>query len=242
MCAEGLHAKASAKTKAVGDLATIAFYFLLRVGEYTMHSKKQRRRTQQFRVRDITFRRKGCIIPSTADLATLLTATSVTMRLDNQKNGKRGAVLHHEATDTLDNPVAALARRVAHILSHTDNLDTIIGCYWNDQGTKCFVTQRNITDGIRAQIRKLGMEKYGYTSKLVSSHSLRAGGAMAMHLNKADPTRIRKMGRWSSDTFLMYIHEQIAAFSAGWAKRMSNDIVFENIAGPDLMVETTSPK
>jgi hypothetical protein len=30
-----------------------------------------------------------------------------------------------------------------------------------------------------------------------------------------DHDKIRKQGRWSSDTFLMHIHEQISAFSAG---------------------------
>ena len=39
---------------AVGDLTTITFYFLLRVGEYKYNSSKKRQRTQQFRVKDVT--------------------------------------------------------------------------------------------------------------------------------------------------------------------------------------------
>jgi hypothetical protein len=37
------------------------------------------------------------------------------------------------------------------------------------------------------------------------------------------------MGRWSSDTFLIYIHEQIAAFSRGLSKQMGLKVNFKNI-------------
>ena len=67
-------------------------------------------------------------------------------------------------------------------------------------------------------------------SEHVGNHSLKAGGAMARHLNQVDHNTIKKMGRWSSDTSLMYIPEQIAAFSSGISTQMSNPIVFQNIA------------
>jgi hypothetical protein len=59
---------------------------------------------------------------------------------------------------------------------------------------------------------------------------------MAMHLNNIDRDKIRKQGRWSSDTFLMYIHEQISAFSAGLSLKMSTNIAWHNIDGPTLTV------
>ena len=43
--------------KAIGKLVLIAFYFLLRVGKYTYHNIQ--RRTQQFRLGDMKFLRKG---------------------------------------------------------------------------------------------------------------------------------------------------------------------------------------
>jgi hypothetical protein len=45
--------------KAVADLILIAFYFLLRVGEYTVKGKRNNtKRTVQFRMRDVTFFKK----------------------------------------------------------------------------------------------------------------------------------------------------------------------------------------
>ena len=58
---------------------------------------------------------------------------------------------------------------------------------------------------------------------------------MALHLNKCDRDTIKKQGRWSSDTFLMYIHDQISAFSKGLSKKMATPISFRNIGGPTLI-------
>jgi hypothetical protein len=87
---------------------------------------------------------------------------------------------------------------------------------------------------IKSAVSLLGLDKKGFPPASVSSHSLRAGGAMAMHLNGIDRDKIRKQGRWSSDTFLMYIHEQISTFSTGIALKMSAEIGWHNIDGPTL--------
>ena len=79
---------------------------------------------------------------------------------------------------------------------------------------------------------QLGLIAKGFNLQDVSSHSLRAGGAMALKLHGYDRDTIKKMGRWSSDTFLTYIHEQISAFSKGLAAAMAIPIAFHNIAAP----------
>jgi hypothetical protein len=49
--------------KAVADLILIAFYFLLRVGEYTIKGKRgNSKRTVQFRMRDVTFFKKDLVL------------------------------------------------------------------------------------------------------------------------------------------------------------------------------------
>ena len=41
----------------------------------------------------------------------------------------------------------------------------------------------------------------------------------------------KKLGRWSSDTFLMYIHNQIAEYSEGWIEKMASTCSFFNLEG-----------
>ena len=88
---------------------------------------------------------------------------------------------------------------------------------------------------LKAAIIATGLNKKGFLPSSISSHSLCMGGAMAMHLNNIPRDTIHKQGCWSSDTFLMYIHEQISAFSAGLSARMSQNIGWFNIAGPQVI-------
>ena len=45
----------SDKNDAIANLCIIAFYYLLRVGEYTYHKPSDTRRSEQFRIKDIVF-------------------------------------------------------------------------------------------------------------------------------------------------------------------------------------------
>ena len=86
--------------EAVGDLALIAFYFLLRVGEYTVKGRAvatsaadvSEKQTEQFRVRDARFfalalEGSQVQIPPHASDEAIMNARSATLRLGNQKNG-----------------------------------------------------------------------------------------------------------------------------------------------------------
>ena len=77
--------------------------------------------------------------------------------------------------------------------------------------------------------RQDGQFEKGYSQSRVSSHSLRAGGAMALKLNGEADSTIKIMGRWSSDTFITYIHSQTEALTAGLSIKMAREIVFHNV-------------
>ena len=62
LCTFGLMAKATAKESAVGDLTLLAFYFLWRVGEYTVkNSRNNSKQTTQFAVKDVLFFRRNAM-------------------------------------------------------------------------------------------------------------------------------------------------------------------------------------
>ena len=86
-----------------------------------------------------------------------------------------------------------------------------------------------MTSTIKHAVTVQQLYRHGLSPKLVGSHSLRAVGAMAMYLNGVDITIIKKLGRWASDLFLMYIHKQIAALSANVSMLMSKQIAFHNV-------------
>jgi hypothetical protein len=185
------------RTRATADLITTAFFFLLRVGEYVMPKANTRTRTVQFRVQDVTFRRDGTVLPNTAPLPILLLADSVTLWMDNQKNGQRGATIHHTACPGWFCPVKALARRVASICSQNCPPSTPLS--FVQPG--CHVTAAHVTALVHQAVTDTNLVAQGYDLKRVGTHSLRASGAMALKLQGVEDSTIMKIGRWTGLTF-----------------------------------------
>jgi hypothetical protein len=110
----GLSPEARELDRAIGDLTMIAFYYLLRIGEYTTKGTcNNSKQTEEFKMGDITFFAKDkqgnlrCL-PRDATANLIAAADGATMKLDNQKNGLKGVCVYQEANgDPLDCPVRA---------------------------------------------------------------------------------------------------------------------------------------
>ena len=153
-------------------------------------------------------------------------ADSARLYLDNQKNGQRGSTMHHMATTDTFCPVKALANRV-HALHTIAPLDASLPLsYVPNAG---HITATDVTRAVRESVVLSGLLNSGYSPTRVSAHSLRASGAMALKLNGVDGGLIMKLGRWSSTTWLTYIHSQISSLTAGLSERMTVHHVFYNV-------------
>jgi hypothetical protein len=85
----------NAFAQATADLAMIAFYYLLRIGEYTLKNrkakgKKNAKRTVQFKLEDVSFfhrDRKGVLrqLPRNASEELIMTAESATLKLQSEE-------------------------------------------------------------------------------------------------------------------------------------------------------------
>lgn len=212
-------------------MCLIAFYFLLRVGEYTYHPKSDRRLTKQFTVNDVALWNHTTLITPTSPTHLLyVQCTKATLSIQNQKNGKKNDSITVKALFHDHCPIRALIRRLKHIRRHSTTLNLCLSTYFAYPGAHPRMLRAyDINSAIKRAVTTLKLDRNGLTSALVGSHSLRAGGAMAMYLNGVPHDTVRKMGRWKSDTFLMYIHEQIAAFSENVSEAMSKPIEFHNV-------------
>jgi hypothetical protein len=205
----------------------IAFFYLLRVGEYTSPSSPCDKRTIPLRLCDVRLWQRGALLPHTASLATLLSVDSATICIANTKNGTKGVVIHHEAFGGSICPVAALARRIANIQQgpRTGTIDMV----YHKLGRTSKVSDRDIGIAVRWGATCDGNLLKGYTLNWISLHSLGAGGAMALKLSGASDSTIMRVGRWTSLTYLTYIHTQIGALTAGVAWKMSTVFTFQNV-------------
>jgi hypothetical protein len=218
----------STHLSAVVDLIIIAFFYLLRVGEYTSPANPRKKRTIPLRGCNIRlWTHDGHLISHSTGLGALLQAESATVCIAHTKNGTKGAVVHHNRGRGPICLVAALARRVANIQAGPawGNINIV----YHAGGRVSWVTDRDIGIAVRWGATSDQLTSRGYTLNRVSSHSLRAGRAMAMKLSSASDSTIMRVGQWSSLTYLTYIHLQIDALTAGVAWKMSAAFRFQNV-------------
>ena len=228
----------TAHAKAIGDLSMIAFYYLLRIGEYTVKGKQNnKKQTVQFKLEDVQFFKKNkagtlVCLPRTAPAVLLLTADSATLKLDNQKNGWKGVCVHQEANgEPFNCPVKALARRVLHLREHNAVGKTLLSAFFH-LGVRYDVSGDDISKGLKlaAHILRYPTTR-GIPIERIDTHSLRSGGANALALSGYSDTQIQKMGRWKGATFKEYIREELACYSEGMTKNMKRNFKFVNISG-----------
>jgi hypothetical protein len=189
---------------AIADMCCIAFFFLLRPGEYTISPGD----STPFRVCDVQFRqgtrRLHTMLSSEAELRT---ATFVTLTFTTQKNGVRGEVIglgrsgHPQLC-----PVLSLCNRVLHARTHNADPTAPLAAYYTPHRWHS-VTSHDITTVLQLAVTFLG-PTLGFVASDVSARSLRASGAMALLSAKIDTNLICLVGRWRSDEMLRYLHVQ----------------------------------
>ena len=203
------------RQRATADLTMIAFYYLLRVGEYTVKgSRNNTKQTVQFKYEDVTFFKKNnhgklrCL-PWDAPAHLISSADGATLKWDNQKNGWKGVCVYHESNgEAWHCPVHALARRHIHLRGNGADTKTFFLAYYDDKGQRgdITITNEDASNALKAvaTVLEYPMAK-GIQINRIDTHLLRSGGTNALSLSGYSDTQIQKMGRWRGATFKEYI-------------------------------------
>jgi hypothetical protein len=236
LCYMGQTKNASPLEAAVSDLAVIAFYYLLRVGEYTVkgtrNSSKQR---VQFKLEGVTFfgkDSKGHLtqLGRNAPRELIMSAQSATLKLDNQKNGWWGVCIHQEANgEQVACPVSALGRRYLAIRYNSDDPKLTLSSYYS-KGNRQDVTDKHIRAALKLAASALGYPARGFPVDRIDTLPSQ-WRANALSLAGYSDTQIQKMGRWKGATFKEYIQEELHVFSKGMSRDMKHTFRFVNILG-----------
>ena len=203
---------------ACADMICLAFFFLLRPGEYTGTTSD----TQPFQLHNVTFFVGPTRLdPLTTDVARLPAATFVILEFTTQKNAVRGECIGlSRSGDPHFCPVLAAARRVAHLrLHHATPTQPLASYYHPTSHAFRRITPQELTTTLRLAVTILG-PTYGFLPENGSARSLRASGAMALFCAEVDPDRIRLLGRWRSDEMMRYLHVQAEPVMRDFATRM----------------------
>jgi hypothetical protein len=215
-------------------MLTIAFFFLMRPGEYTSAPSD----TTPFAIADVQLfiglRRLDLMLDSADDL---LASTFTLYTFSDQKNGVRGEVIGlGRSGNPRACPVIATANRVLHLRSHNAPLSTPLSTYYRHTGTRTTrhpITPSDITKTLRLSVAALG-PRIGLLPDDVNARSLRAGGAMALLLAHVDSNVIRLIGRWRSDEMLRYLHLQAQPVMRNFARLMLQGGDYTLLPGQDV--------
>ena len=190
---------------AAADLLWLAFFFLLRPGEYSGSSSE----SHPFRLSAVQLWAADVSVdPFTSPANLLLSCTFVALTFDTQKNGTRAEQIGHGRTDhAFACPVRCVARRLLYLRSLSAPPSTYlcaIGPSFRSLPTS------TITHLLRDACVALG-NPYGLHPSSITARSLRASGATALLNRHVDSDTIRLLGRWHSDAMLRYLHLQAHA-------------------------------
>ncbi|VEU43031.1 unnamed protein product, partial [Pseudo-nitzschia multistriata] len=213
----------TAERKAVANMMCIAFFFCLRLGEYTGTTSDD----QAFTLQDLAFfigaRR---LHSATASDAEISAATSIQLTFTTQKNGVKGDVIAHSRSgDPLCCPVTASIRQfLLHRNASNHGYDgrLPLASYYNQHHTNVRVTAAMVTTTMRWHAAIL-QHATGICPKSLSARSLRAGGAMALLQGCCDSNVIKLLARWHSDAMMRYLHQQSVPLFRSLTKLMFNN-------------------
>jgi hypothetical protein len=227
-----LHDHATERQRAVADLAIMAFFFLLRPGEYCKSGPDTE--SHPFRLQDVTF----CIgdanyNAATAPLDRIRQADYTALYFTTQKNGVRGEAIGHGASGhPTACPLRVIRRRVLYLRSLGAPPDTPL-CAVLERNRWRLVPSTAITAALRASCTAIG-DTVGLKPGDISARALRAGGAMALLLGKVDYATIQLIGRWRSDQILRYLHVSARPIMQCHARIMTQNSAFRQFPTPTI--------
>ena len=189
---------AELSTPSVRDQATIdciwmAFYFLLRPGEYANATGDSK---HPFCLKDMEFKIRAQHFATVIRHGPVqfLSVTFVSLTFTTSKNGVKGEKLAHAANGQAQAcPIKAVLRHVAHLVHHNAPHDTPLHVYYKNGACKC-VSSAMITSLLRvAAFTTPGHA--GVDPNHIAARSLRSSSAMALLLGGKYPDKIRIIGR-----------------------------------------------
>ena len=202
--------------KATADMIVIAFFFLLRPGEYTASPSD----TQPFDFKSVQlFLGDTRLDVENSTDAQLRCATFASLTFDSQKNGVRGEVIGLGLSGDLTLcPVKAITRRIIHLRNARAPPQTPLSfCFSRNQWRP--VTPTQVSTMLKNTVTYLG-PALGFLATDVSARCLRAAGANALLNARIDPEVITLIGRWRSDEMLRYLHVQNRHLMKDYSARM----------------------
>ncbi len=211
--------------QATADMILLAFFFLLRPGEYTAKPETPDSKPFVFENVQLFIGPTHRLDLRTASPTQLRQATFATLTFVDQKNGVKDEVVGHARSgDPYLCPVLALVRRVIHLRANNAPMNTPLATAYH-LNRPVAILSADITQALRLAVTILG-PSLGFLPSDVSARCLRAAGATALLCADVDSCHIQLLGRWRSDEMLRYLHLQAQPLMKDFSRKMLHGSTF----------------
>ena len=209
---------------ASSELIEGALFFGMRSCEYTKTPAQEHKKTTLLELRDIAFFDKASQpIPQTSiSLEEDADKVRITFRVQKNQDNCQEIILSR--SDDVLCGVSAWCRIVKRLLTYPRTTqNTTVNTYYDIHSNALrVVTNQNIINMLRSATDIVGSTNIGVPLERVGTHSIRTSFALIMSLNKAQDSLIRKIGRWRSDAYLIYIRGYTDGFGENASSFFSN--------------------
>ena len=212
-CLDTMHSVWGTANLHIIDLIIVAYFWLLRPGEYCQGGDPGSRSTP-FRLESICLHHGRKILHAASaplnDLKRLERITYASLTFDDQKNATKGETVGHTSnTDALLNPARALGRIALRLRLQQAGPKTplYLLTHPDKPGSHYSIRTQAITNALRHSASHL-YSRLQVDPKLLSARSLRPGGATALLVAGISTDKIQLLGRWKSDAMFRYLRIQ----------------------------------
>ena len=200
------------------ELIVGAFFFAMRACEFCETRKAGR--TIPITTGNVTFRDKWHVLLDQNDPEISQKAKFVSVCFVDQKNGRKMDRRTQQKTGGSLCPVTSWAKVCRRVRRWGGNDMTNVFELPNRQEEERVDAQLVTTLLRRTCILMQGKRAYGIEPREIGTRSIRSGAAMALFMKGHSVERIKILGRWSSDAFMVYIRPQVLE----WTNVMSRDM------------------
>jgi len=129
---------------------------------------------------------------------------TVSLSIDNQKNGHCGDTIFYHALEDKTNPccpVKALIMWVIDLVCDKGKPKTLLCAFWDVPASSWqFICSKDIISAVKKAVPLAGVDTSGFSEDNIGSHSLHASGATVMYINRQDAMKIQCTSHWTSNT------------------------------------------
>jgi len=218
------------ETQHTADLVVGAFFFAMRSCEFVRTPRQGK--TVPLELGNITFRAKHGSEVEKDDPDLVLKAEYVTITFVDQKNGIKRDRRTQRKTGLDLCPVKAWGRACQRVIQTMGGADpkTRIYSIQNEDRERVDVSSRRVATMLKNTCTVYGpLRNYGIQPNEIGTRSIRSGAAMALFLKNHSVEKIKILGRWSSDAFLVYIRPQVMEWTNIMAQDMANTGGFQDL-------------